>query len=157
MSCAFFCNLFRILQDNVMNHHAPEGTWWSTQNRVCCCPGGFFGYCLILVNEIKHAARVLSRYRDARRTRILRIRPRFTVRVNKCRRRVGRILRSHPLHPFLYFFPSFLEDIFLFQKMFLFFRRLNPYQSAYAYTVCGTVYCISSSKTQTGSSHAKRA
>ena len=34
-------------------------------------------------NEIKHAARVLSRYRDARRTRILRIRLRLTVRVNK--------------------------------------------------------------------------
>ena len=33
-------------------------------------------------NEIKHAARVLSRYRDARRTRILRIRLRLTVRVN---------------------------------------------------------------------------
>ena len=32
-------------------------------------------------NEIKHAARVLSRYRDARRTRILRIRLRLTVRV----------------------------------------------------------------------------
>ena len=36
-------------------------------------------------NEIKHAARVLSRYRDARRTRILRIRLRLTVRVNKKR------------------------------------------------------------------------
>ena len=34
-------------------------------------------------NEIKHAARVLSRYRDARRTRILRIRLRLTVRVKK--------------------------------------------------------------------------
>ncbi len=34
------------------------------------------------LNEIKHAARVLSRYRDARRTRILRIRLRLTVRVN---------------------------------------------------------------------------
>ena len=34
-------------------------------------------------NEIKHAARVLSSYRDARRTRILRIRLRLTVRVNK--------------------------------------------------------------------------
>ena len=33
-------------------------------------------------NEIKHAARVLSRYRDARRTRILRIRLWLTVRVN---------------------------------------------------------------------------
>jgi len=33
------------------------------------------------INEIKHAARVLSRYRDARRTRILRIRLRLTVRV----------------------------------------------------------------------------
>ena len=38
---------------------------------------------VILKNEIKHAARVLSRYRDARRTRILRIRLRLTVRVNK--------------------------------------------------------------------------
>ena len=37
----------------------------------------------VLKNEIKHAARVLSRYRDARRTRILRIRLRLTVRVNK--------------------------------------------------------------------------
>ena len=36
-------------------------------------------------NEIKHAARVLSRYRDARRTRILRIRLRLTVRVKKAR------------------------------------------------------------------------
>ena len=35
-----------------------------------------------LRNEIKHAARVLSRYRDARRTRILRIRLRLTIRVN---------------------------------------------------------------------------
>jgi len=35
------------------------------------------------VNEIKHAARVLSRYRDARRTRILCIRLRLTVRVKK--------------------------------------------------------------------------
>ena len=34
------------------------------------------------MNEINHAARVLSRYRDARRTRILRIRLRLTVRVN---------------------------------------------------------------------------
>ena len=34
-------------------------------------------------NEIKHAARVLSRYRDARLTRILRIRLRLTVRVKK--------------------------------------------------------------------------
>ena len=34
-------------------------------------------------NEIKHAARVLSRNRDARRTRILRIRLRLTVRVKK--------------------------------------------------------------------------
>ena len=34
-------------------------------------------------NEIKHAARVLSRYPDARRTRILRIRLRLTVRVKK--------------------------------------------------------------------------
>ena len=34
-------------------------------------------------NEIKHAARVLSRYRDARRTRILLIRLRLTVRVKK--------------------------------------------------------------------------
>jgi len=32
-------------------------------------------------NEINHAARVLSRYRDARRTRILRIRLWLTVRV----------------------------------------------------------------------------
>ena len=38
------------------------------------------------VNEIKHAVRVLSRYRDARRTRILRIRLRLTVRVNKPRK-----------------------------------------------------------------------
>ena len=37
----------------------------------------------MISNEIKHAARVLSRYRDARRTRILRIRLRLTVRVNK--------------------------------------------------------------------------
>ena len=37
----------------------------------------------IFLNEIKHAARVLSRYRDARRTRILRIRLRLTVRVKK--------------------------------------------------------------------------
>ena len=37
-------------------------------------------------NEIKHAARVLSRYRDARRTRILRIRLRLTVRVKKAGR-----------------------------------------------------------------------
>ena len=35
------------------------------------------------VNEIKHAARVLSRYRDARRTRMLRIQLRLTVRVKK--------------------------------------------------------------------------
>ena len=34
-------------------------------------------------NEIKHAARVLSRYRDARRTRMLRIRLQLTVRVNQ--------------------------------------------------------------------------
>ena len=32
-----------------------------------------------IINEIKHAARVLSRYRDARRTRILRIRLRPTL------------------------------------------------------------------------------
>jgi len=38
---------------------------------------------MVSKNEIKHAARVLSRYRDARRTRILRIRLRLTVRVNK--------------------------------------------------------------------------
>ena len=42
-------------------------------------------------NEIKHAARVLSRYRDARRTRILRIRLRLTVRVNKKRAAVTRL------------------------------------------------------------------
>ena len=34
-------------------------------------------------NEIKYAARVLSRYRDARRTRMLRIRLQLTVRVNQ--------------------------------------------------------------------------
>ena len=37
-------------------------------------------------NEIKHAARVLSRYRDARRTRMLRIRLQLTVRVNQSSR-----------------------------------------------------------------------
>ena len=37
----------------------------------------------VCTNEIKHAAQVLSRYRDARRTRILRIRLRLTVRVKK--------------------------------------------------------------------------
>ena len=42
-------------------------------------------------NEIKHAARVLSRYRAARRTRILRIRPRLTVHVKKSGQN-GRIL-----------------------------------------------------------------
>ena len=50
-------------------------------------------------NEIKHAARVLSRYRDARRTRILRIRLRLTVRVNKKTRiekTYSGILRIYP-------------------------------------------------------------
>ena len=37
----------------------------------------------IFLHEIKHAARVLSRYRGASRTRILRIRLRLTVRVKK--------------------------------------------------------------------------
>ena len=41
------------------------------------------GDMIFRTNEIKHAVRVLSRYRDARRTRILRIRLRLTVRVNK--------------------------------------------------------------------------
>ena len=46
-------------------------------------------------NEIKHAARVLSRYRDARRTRILRIRLRLTVRVKKVRTHANtRVLTS---------------------------------------------------------------
>ena len=36
-------------------------------------------------NEIEHVARVLSRYRDARRTRILRIRLRLTVRIKNLR------------------------------------------------------------------------
>ena len=44
-------------------------------------------------NEIKHAARVLSRYRDARRTRILRIRLRLTVRVKN---RGCRIILQQP-------------------------------------------------------------
>ena len=55
----------------------------------------------LLRNEIKHAARVLSRYRDARRTRILRIRLRLTVRVKKGGRK--RPLSAHrkalAIHP----------------------------------------------------------
>ena len=50
-------------------------------------------------NEIKHAARVLSRYRDARRTRILRIRLRLTVRVKKAPSRSrdeAKLSRYHP-------------------------------------------------------------
>ena len=43
----------------------------------------FKAFHAVCTNEIKHAARVLSRYRDARRTRILRIRLRLTVRVKK--------------------------------------------------------------------------
>ena len=43
----------------------------------------FKAFPAVCTNEIKHAARVLSRYRDARRTRILRIRLRLTVRVKK--------------------------------------------------------------------------
>ena len=43
----------------------------------------FKAFPAVCTNEIKLAARVLSRYRDARRTRILRIRLRLTVRVKK--------------------------------------------------------------------------
>ena len=76
------------------------------------------------MNEIKHAARVLSRYRDARRTRILRIRLRLTVRVKK-----AAALR----------------------------QPLTTLQSLSQLKCQMSLYCISSSKTQTGSSHAKRA
>ena len=50
-------------------------------------------------NEIKHAARALSRYRDARRTRILRIRLRLTVCVKKApslSRDEAKLSRYHP-------------------------------------------------------------
>ena len=60
----------------------------------------------LLVNEITHAARVLSRYRDARRTRFLRIRLRLTVRVKKrpashrsSSGRDGQITGCHPEDP----------------------------------------------------------
>ena len=59
------------------------------------------------INEIKHAARVLSRYRDARRTRILRIRLRLTVRVNKAAQ-LPHILR-HKRH--FYFQPGKIDPI----------------------------------------------
>ena len=54
------------------------------------------GDMIFRTNEIKHAVRVLSRYRDARRTRILRIRLRLTVRVKKGNARSAFLSKCRP-------------------------------------------------------------